>query len=31
MPLMARTMIHILVDELRKAGVDQAQIRPMVT
>jgi hypothetical protein len=28
MPLMARTMIRILVEELRTAGVDHAQIRP---
>lgn len=28
MPLMARTMIRILVEELHTAGVDRAQIRP---
>jgi hypothetical protein len=31
MPLMARTMIRILVEELRTAGVDHAQIRPTAT
>ncbi|MFD0742040.1 hypothetical protein ACFQ1L_09275 [Phytohabitans flavus] len=28
MPLMAATMIRILVQQLRAAGIDQAQIRP---